>query len=275
MKHLTLLACLALPLAGLGLSAAALTTISPATGAAQSRAPKALPQGLRSARLLPGWTDAQGQRISALELVLAPGWKTYWRSPGDAGLPPQFDWRGENIGAVTLHWPAPQIVISDGVRTLGYHDRLVLPFSVTPAQQGQPVELAAHLELGLCKSVCVPASLDLAAPVAGDTPDPAILAAMKLVPQQGAHLPACEIAEIEDGMKVTLSLPEAGADLAIEHAADESIWVSAPQLSADGTEASADFVAPSGKPFPLDPDAVVMTLIGAQGAVEYQGCAAG
>ncbi|MDO5529308.1 MAG: hypothetical protein Q4F71_07880, partial [Paracoccus sp. (in: a-proteobacteria)] len=53
-----------------------------------------LPRGLESARLLPGWVDADGRRITALELVLAPGWKTYWRSPGDAGIPPSFDWRG-------------------------------------------------------------------------------------------------------------------------------------------------------------------------------------
>ena len=59
-----------------------------------------LPQGLEAARFLPGWTDAEGRRVAALELVLEPGWKTYWRSPGDAGLAPVFDWKGNYIGNV-------------------------------------------------------------------------------------------------------------------------------------------------------------------------------
>ena len=107
-----------------------------------------LPQGLESARFLPGWTDAEGRRVAALELVLEPGWKTYWRSPGDAGLAPVFDWKGNNIGKVDFHWPAPEVVVSDGVRTLGYHDRLVLPIEITPAEPGQPIEPRVVVDFG-------------------------------------------------------------------------------------------------------------------------------
>jgi suppressor for copper-sensitivity B len=43
-----------------------------------------------------------------VELRVKPGWKTYWRSPGDAGLPPTLDWSGSaNLREATLSFPAP------------------------------------------------------------------------------------------------------------------------------------------------------------------------
>lgn len=256
------------------LSAVPLSAI-PLSAAALSASADNLPQGLQSARILPGWTDADGQRIAALELVLEPGWKTYWRSPGDAGLPPEFDWKGSNIGEVSFHWPAPEVIVSDGVRTLGYHDRLVLPFTVTPEQSGQPVGISAQINFGLCENICIPASLDLIAPAAGTAPDPVIEAAMTAAPRPSDQQPACEFGEIEDGMTITLIAPENGADLAIEYGGAPDIWVSAPEFNADRTEVTVDLVAPSGKPFALDPDAVVMTVLGKDGATEFQGCTTG
>lgn len=261
MRYLTtlpLLAALSLPLS------------LPLVAAAQD-----LPEGLQAARILPGWTDAQGRRIAALELVLEPGWKTYWRSPGDAGLPPVFDWTGSNIGEIAFHWPAPEVIVSDGMRTLGYHDRLVLPFTVTPEDGARPVGLSAHVSFGLCENICIPAALDLVAPATGVAPDPEIEAAMALAPQVSDRQPSCEIGEIEDGMRVTLTAPETGAELAVEYGGAPDIWVSAPEFNAAGTEVTVDFVAPSGKPFALDPEAVVMTMLGAGGATEFRGCAAG
>ena len=243
--------------------------------AALPAAAQDLPEGLESARFLPGWTDEEGARVAALELVLAPGWKTYWRSPGEAGLAPEFDWRGSNIGEVSFHWPAPEVIRSGGTRTLGYHNRLVLPFTAAPETPGRPVGISADILLGLCQDICVPAQLSLAAPAAGKTPDPVIQAAMAAEPKPGRSAPPCEIGEIEDGMTVTLSLPATATDLAVEYATDPQVWVSSPELSAQGDEVSADFVAPAGKPFPLDPEGVVLTLLGPEGATEYRGCDAG
>ncbi|WBU60243.1 protein-disulfide reductase DsbD domain-containing protein [Paracoccus albus] len=234
-----------------------------------------LPQGLQSARLMPGWMTEDGQRTAALELVLEPGWKTYWRSPGDAGLPPEFDWKGSNIGKVTFHWPAPEVIVSDGIRTLGYHDRLVLPFTVEPEQGGEPIGISADVTFGLCENICIPASLELFAPAAGAVPDPAIQAAMDAAPALVNRKPACEIGEIEDGMSVTLSTPEPGAELAVEYGGAPDIWVSAPEFNAERSEVTVDLVAPGGKPFPVDPAAVVLTVLGQDGATEFRGCAAG
>ncbi|WBU64005.1 protein-disulfide reductase DsbD domain-containing protein [Paracoccus aerodenitrificans] len=234
-----------------------------------------LPEGLFSARFLPGWTDENGNRIAALELELSPGWKTYWRSPGDAGLAPEFDWKGSNIGKVAFHWPAPEVIDSDGVRTLGFHDRLILPFTIAPDEKDRPIGLSARISLGICENICVPAELTLTAPPAGSSPDPVITEAMRRQPELSRDQPPCSLGEIEDGMTATLSLPEPATNMAVEYGGSDDIWVSRPELSRDGSEISVDFVAPSGKPFPLDPSLIVLTLLKQDGATEYRGCAAG
>ena len=247
----------------------ALASASPAL------AEPALPPGLVSARLLPGWTQADGSRIAALELVLAPGWKTYWRSPGDTGLPPEFDWGGSrNLSGVTLHWPAPELIESEGSQTLGYHDRLVLPLTALPADPDRPVDLAARIDLGLCETICVPAHLALTAPAPGAAADPRITAAMQAAPLPAAGpLPECRISPISDGMQVRLTLPaqSAASAAAMELDGAEAVWASGAVI-ADGT-VTADFVPASGKPFDLDPSRIVLTLIHPEGATEHRGCA--
>ena len=238
-----------------------------------------LPPGLKSARLLPAHATPQGTWMTALQLELEPGWKTYWRSPGDSGVPPGFDWKGAaNIGTATLHWPVPEIIVSAGERTLGYHDRLVLPIEITPETPGARISGRVGVDLGLCESICVPAHLTLDAPSVADTLAPGIEAALALVPQPEAARLECRVTEIEDGLRVAVSAPsggsEAGIAAALEHD-DGEIWVSSPELDETGGRitATSDFVAPSGKPFALDRAAVRLTLVdGTGGAVEYQGC---
>lgn len=236
-----------------------------------------LPPGLVEAELLPPYTTEAGNLMTALRLDLAPEWKTYWRSPGDSGVPPQFDWTGAtNLGRATPHWPRPEVIDSAGERTLGYHEALVLPIELTPAAPGEPVAGNLQVELGLCLNVCVPAQLSLALPPATDTPDPRTVAALAEMPQKVEAALNCDLTEIADGVQVAASVERTGDEgtaAALELASPE-VWVSAPELTAgDGRlTAVADFVPPSAKPFPLDPSEVRLTLIGPEGAVEYQGC---
>ena len=230
--------------------------------------------GLVSARLLPGWTDAAGTRFSALELVLEPGWKTYWRSPGETGIPPRFDWEGADIGAVTLFWPAPEMFDGGGARAIGYHDRLLLPFSVAPGADGPAEALRAEVEFGLCREVCVPVSVALAAPAAAETPDPAIAAAMAAQPVAGdPALIHCETEDIGDGLRITAHLPEAFGTALVAELTDPDIWLSEPEITRAAGRVSAvfDAVAPTGQPFPLDGGMIRITALGAQ-AVEFAAC---
>src|SRR5215207_7775512 len=100
-----------------------------------------------------------------VELKLRPGWKTYWRYPGDSGVPPRFDFaRSENVRDVTVLWPAPRR-FSDGSGTsIGYTERVVFPLRVVPADERKPVLLRVDLDYGVCEKLCVPvdAKLELA-----------------------------------------------------------------------------------------------------------------
>ncbi|WP_246587860.1 protein-disulfide reductase DsbD domain-containing protein [Paracoccus bogoriensis] len=235
-----------------------------------------LPLGLVDARLLPGWIDEAGNRIAALELVLKPGWKTYWRSPGDSGLPPSFSWDGsENLRDVVFHWPAPEAIRSGDTQELGYHDHLVLPFTASPADATRPVTLHSQIELGLCDNICVPAQLDLSAPPPGTLPDSRIKAALAETPRLVEHLPECRIEAIADGLRVEMALPSEAPELAaIEVEGKPDLWVSGAQIEmrADGPVAVAEMVGPEAAPFPLDPSALRLTVVSAKDAVESLGC---
>ncbi|WP_454813068.1 protein-disulfide reductase DsbD domain-containing protein [Labrys neptuniae] len=107
-------------------------------------------------RLLPGQAHPEG--LAGLEIQLAPGWKTYWRNPGDAGIPPTFDWsRSENLREVTVLWPAPSRYDQEGASSAVYHDEVMLPLKVSAIDPTKPVKLALGLDYAACKTICVPA----------------------------------------------------------------------------------------------------------------------
>jgi suppressor for copper-sensitivity B len=99
-----------------------------------------------------------GQALKlGLQFQLEPGWKIYWRSPGDAGFPPRPDWQeSRNVAATEISWPAPKRFTIFDVETLGYSDQIVLPLSLTPEVPGQPVRLAGTVTYLTCEEVCIP-----------------------------------------------------------------------------------------------------------------------
>jgi suppressor for copper-sensitivity B len=98
-----------------------------------------------------------------LQVRLAPGWKTYWRSPGDAGLPPAVDWTGSTgLASAEMAWPAPHRFTLFGIETFGYDVEVTFPISARPAAPGAPLDLRAGVDLLVCSDVCVPRRLDLA-----------------------------------------------------------------------------------------------------------------
>lgn len=104
-----------------------------------------------------------GAWTAGLEITLAEGWKTYWRLPGDSGVPPQFDWsRSTNLAGVTVGWPAPRRFSEAAGETIGYRDRIVLPLRVDPADPQKPVGLALSLFYAVCKDICIPVQEELA-----------------------------------------------------------------------------------------------------------------
>ena len=103
-----------------------------------------------------------------LQIKMNPGFKTYWRSPGDAGIPPRFDWAGsDNIAQATVRWPAPERFVLGGFNTFGYANEIVLPIEIELASPGRAVDARLELVYGVCRDICVlgEAKFDLTVPV--------------------------------------------------------------------------------------------------------------
>ena len=125
--------------------------------------------------------------LGGIAFQLQPGWKTYWRTPGDSGVPPRFDFsKSDNIEAVTVLWPAPQ-KFDDGAGgiSLGYHDQVVLPLRIVAKNVDKPVTLRADINYAVCEKLCIPveASVELAINSVASTEDSVLFAALDTVPK--------------------------------------------------------------------------------------------
>src|ERR1700731_4081729 len=125
--------------------------------------------------------------LGGIAFQLQPGWKTYWRTPGDSGVPPRFDFsKSENIDAITVLWPAPT-KFDDGAggHSLGYHDQVVLPLRIVAKNADKPVMLRADINYAVCEKLCIPveASAELAIASVASTEDSALFAALDTVPK--------------------------------------------------------------------------------------------
>jgi len=118
----------------------------------------------QSAVRLVSATSAASETLRlGLEFRLAPGWKTYWRSPGDAGYPPRVDWTGSaNLADPRLRWPAPERFTLFGLETFGYGGSVVLPIEARTVTPGAPVAVRAKVEYLICETICIPYEAQLA-----------------------------------------------------------------------------------------------------------------
>ena len=98
-----------------------------------------------------------GRLRLGLQFKLEPGWKIYWRSPGDAGFPPSLDWGASgNLDTAEMRWPVPHRFSLFGLETFGYGDEVVLPIEAALRDPGAPVSLRAELRYLICEEICIP-----------------------------------------------------------------------------------------------------------------------
>lgn len=238
------------------------------------------------AELRPGWRLANGDHMAALHLRLAPGWKTYWRSPGEAGIPPEFQWRDlKNARAITPDWPAPVVFWQSGMRSVGYKDELVLPLRVSLKDARRDARLGGVIDIGICKDVCMPHRVKVSAllPAAATRPDPVIAAALASRPfsaaEAGAGGAACRLRPHPKGfgLEVGIALPGAtGREEVVIEAADPALWINDPdtQLAQPGhLLARTTLRHASGAGFALDRSALRITVLGGAMPFEIRGCA--
>jgi DsbC/DsbD-like thiol-disulfide interchange protein len=112
-----------------------------------------------SLRLIAGAGKASTPKLRAgIEIKLQPGWKTYWRYPGDSGVPPRFDFAGsDNVAHAKVLYPAPHLFNDETGNSLGYKTGVVFPVQITPKQPGKPVTLRLKLDYAVCEKLCIPA----------------------------------------------------------------------------------------------------------------------
>lgn len=143
------------------------------------------------ARLLVGharggpYGDAE-PAYAGLEIVMDPGFKTYWRNPGEAGgIPPEIDFSGsENLKSATVLYPAPHRTKDKAGENIGYHDSVIFPLRIIPEDPAKPVALRVTAAYGVCKDICIPAEAELQIDIdAGAEASSAIAGALARVPR--------------------------------------------------------------------------------------------
>jgi DsbC/DsbD-like thiol-disulfide interchange protein len=138
----------------------------------------------------PASKQGAGDALRAgIEIKLGRGWHTYWRYPGDSGVPPQFDFgQSQNVKSVDVLWPVPQRLAEAGGVAIGYVNNVIFPLRVVPADATKPVVLRLKLDYAICEKLCVPVEgkVELSLARGPSSQDAALSAAEARVPQKQA-----------------------------------------------------------------------------------------
>jgi DsbC/DsbD-like thiol-disulfide interchange protein len=266
------------------LSALAIAISAALPAAAEPPASLAAP----AVALLDGWRQADGSRIAAIEIRLAPGWHTYWRVPGEAGIPPTFDWSGSvNLASVSYEWPRPSVFESYGLRTYGYADALVLPVLLTPEDPAAPIEVDLDLDFGVCDDICVPAEARVAETIAPEAPpvgrhriESALAERARSAAEGGVAGVTCALAPAADGYeltaRVTFATDPGPGQLAVLETGQPDLWIGEPESRTEGRTLTARapvLGADGGGPL-LERQGLRVTVLDTERAVDIRGCEA-
>lgn len=246
------------------------------------------PRDMVDIRVLPGWQMPDGAHVAALEFRLAEGWKTYWRAPGDAGIPPRIDWTGSgNLDSAQIIWPTPQQTTTSGMRTIGYAGDLILPVRLTPGQADRDIALEARLEIGVCKDVCMPVDITVDAdlPPGVRDRDPKIAAALADTPytadEAGVGRVACTLSPLDGGgLRLVAEVdmePMGGEELIVVEAKNPELWVAQSDTDRQGDRLRAvtQVHHVEGGGVMIDRSDLRLTVLSTGDAVEIEGCRGG
>jgi DsbC/DsbD-like thiol-disulfide interchange protein len=245
-------------------------------------------QAAATVSLIDGWPTAEGGRIVAVVIRLAPGWHTYWRVPGEAGIPPRFDWSAStNLASVAYEWPRPKVFDSYGLRSIGYDGTMVLPVRLTPQDPEAPMTVSLSIDFGVCEDICVPAAADVSATLGtGAGPEDrtrieAALAERAVGPDQaGIAAVTCTLvpsgAGFELAAEVTFASTPDPVPVTVLEAGHPDLWIGETETRIEGrklhTRAPVE-ASGAGGPM-LERRALRLTLIDPTRVVDIRGCAA-
>ena len=219
---------------------------------------------------------------AGVEVRLKAGWHTYWRYPGDAGVPPRFDFAGsDNVKAVTVLWPAPQRIPEQGLVAIGYVRDVIWPLAIVPQNPAKPVTLRLKLDYAVCEKLCVPAEGNAELMVKdGSSADAALATALAKVPKQvalgeGSPLAIRAVRREGDGSRsrvvVDVAVP-AGTDVALFAEGPAPDWALPVPMAVAGAPAGLrrfafelDGAPPGAK---YDGAAITLTAVAGEHAIE-------
>ncbi len=198
--------------------------------------------------------DEAGNPAAALEIVLEPGWKTYWRTPGEGGLPTVFEFgESRNLAHAEAAYPAPRRYDDGYSITNTYEGRVLFPIAFAAALPSAPVTLDVAVNMGVCEVICIPMQVHASVTLAPNEADTAALAIVEealgrlpQAPEPGTfEIADIDIAETEGGdvaVTVAAIVPQAfGAELFVE--GPEGWYQSAAhQTARDGNRLTFEFV---------------------------------
>lgn len=197
------------------------------------------------ARLVDGGPEGDGARRVVLEISLPPGWKTYWRWPGETGLPTEVDWSAsDNLAGVETIWPAPAAFESFGLRSYGYERHAALALTARAVDASAPMRLSGELTLGVCDDICVLDRISLSqtlstapAPEAGAALwRSAAESALRPALAEGFEVTSCAVRPEETGGEyaIELTVPAAYAAAQAAPAPPDGGWLEETEIERDG-----------------------------------------
>ncbi len=228
---------------------------------------------------------AAPRTLAGIEITMAEGWKTYWRTPGDAGgVPPNFDWAGsDNLAAAKVLYPAPSRLKDASGDSVGYKKTVIFPIEVTAKDPSKPIKLNVALEFGVCREICVPAEakLSLVVPASGvEAAAPGLISSIDGVPRKTAdrrpndpEFKAGRATLTGDKPKLEVDIAFAGTgvggDVFIE--APDGIYLALPQKTGAAAGTTQTFtidLATGIEPGELKGKTVLITMVSASGQSE-------
>lgn len=246
--------------------------ISTAQGA-PAVAPDFPPGSLSVARLIAAPAAADGSWTVGVSVILKPNAITYWRDPGEAGVPPSFDFSAStNVARAEVAFPAPKHIHEGDIDAIGYDGHVVFPVRVIPAKAGEPAVVRLKFDYATCERICLPAHADLtlALPPPPNAADAAaIAAAVAAVPRAIAGDAVKRVADIVpqrsgEALSWTVAPKVAGPDTKLFAEAPEGFFLATKREGETFRVSVAEH--PPGRPAP---DSIRLTLVRPGEAVEF------
>ena len=224
-----------------------------------------------------GWRKENGDHIAALQITLAPGWKTYWRQPGDTGISPKFDFSSsENLMILDVIYPVPKINWEDNYRSFVYYENVIFPILIRPEATGTAA-LRGKIEIGVCREICIPASFQVSTFLLDITQEDILIKhALISQPEVGLGKVICDFKPISNGMQISLhlTLPDQKIQDAIIELGDPKLTVKMPEISQSGrqTKIVAKILTPTGSAVSVTRSKVLTTVFSEKNVTQFAGC---